>query len=127
MPPIKRGGLIISENKVWAPSTGRTLDGTFIGTLVGIKLKLQCTFIVLDQQDLRVVLDAVNKDFMSVEFLYPHEFARIDINPDPKSWFTQKRMYAGDVSYKVEQMDISDKGSLKSVKYSEVTVDLIEQ
>lgn len=108
MPPLK--SLEITKEKVWSSNTGRVASGLLVGDMVAIKYKLVCTFVCLDENDVKKVDAAVSPAFFNVKFRDPGS------NTD-----VTKRMYAGTPTYPIYSY------SNGRITYEGVAVDLIEQ
>lgn len=110
MPTLKKEGLTITKEKVWASNTGRAASGEMIGDLICIKYKLQCQWPPLSRADTVRIDRAVSPAFFTVTFTDPGSDARIT-----------RTFYAGTPIYPV----YSYAAGVKT--YSGVAVDLIEK
>lgn len=90
MPAPAHNGVTISSNKVWSSNTGRTTDGTMVGTLVCVKAKLEIKWPPLTMDQVATIENVVSNAgnaFVPVKYT------------DMKGTTVEKTMYTGDISY----------------------------
>lgn len=110
MPTLKKGGLVISKEKVWSKNTGRAANAEMIGDIVAIKYTLDCEWPPLSREEAAVIDAAVTPAFFDVTFTDPGSNSR-----------ATKKMYAGTPVYPVYSY-------VKGIKtYNGVKVTLIQK
>ena len=105
----KSNGMSITRNKVWSSNTGRTASGNMVGDLICIKYKLEITWAVSDFADAALIDNAVSSAF------FPVTFTDIDGSTVTRTF------YAGDATYPRYS------NFIRGVKYTNISVNLIEQ
>ena len=98
VPYIAQGGVKWSRNDIDAPNTGRTLDGLMHRGRVTTKIRLDITCKPLKASELRVVLNAIYPEYVTV------------IYDDPMYGRVTKTMYSNNnpASYLLPQPDGDD-------------------
>lgn len=56
------------HNKLWSTNTGRLDSGYFVGDLIAIKRKLNITWGPCTADDARMIKNAVNQQFVTIEY-----------------------------------------------------------
>ena len=82
---------IFNFPKLWGDDTGRSLAGTFNGTLRGIFPKLELTFKPMKQSELETIVRLIDTDYQQLTYYDPNKRATITI-----------KTYAGDYSYTID-------------------------
>lgn len=67
MPALKE--LTITEEKIWSTNAGRTLSGKYVGDIVAIKKKLQCTFVPSGYRESKLISEIAAKPFVTLEYM----------------------------------------------------------
>lgn len=110
MPTLKKNGLTITKEKVWASNTGRAANGEMIGDLVCSKYKLECEWPPLIQSEVSIIDAAISSAYFTASFIDPASGIRVE-----------KKFYAGTPTYPV----YSYANGIRT--YSGVKVSLIEK
>lgn len=61
----------LGHNKLWASDTGRNLQGTYTGTLVGIFPKLICSFRKLNKSEIEIIAPILDSATQTVVYYDP--------------------------------------------------------
>lgn len=112
MPTPAINGVTLSSNKIWSSNTGRTTDGTMVGTIIAIKHKMTIKWPPLTEAQAAAIESAVSN---KVNPFVPVKYTDMAGNEITKT------MYFGDPTY--TQYSWSD--GIRYIK--DVTVDGIEQ
>lgn len=59
-PPISADGLKESIEKIWSTNTGRTVKGKMVGTIVAKKIKLEISYKVLTEAQIKRISDVMD-------------------------------------------------------------------
>ena len=108
--PAHNGGITIKPEKVWAPKTGRALNGELLGDMVAIKDTIQIKWPPLSQSQIALIDSYLSQPFFTVSFVDPRTGS-----------FSTRTVYAGTPSYPVYNYVFGSK------IYQGVAVDLIEK
>ena len=68
VPYIAYGGLKWQRNGIDAPNTGRAIDGLMYRGRVATKIRLDVTCKLLEAEDLRVVLNTIQPEYVTVTY-----------------------------------------------------------
>lgn len=85
---------IFNFPKLWGDDTGRSLSGTFNGTLRGIFPKLEMTFKPMKQAELQSLVKLLDTDYQQLTYYDPYKEAVVTM-----------QTYTGDYSYTVNNTD----------------------
>lgn len=87
---------IFNFPKLWGDDTGRSLAGTFNGTLRGIFPKLELTFKPMNQTELQTIVKLLDTDYQQLTYYDPYKEATITI-----------KTYAGDYNYTIDNTTLT--------------------
>ena len=90
LPELKKEGLKISREKIWAAKTGRGSNAEMIGDIVAIKYHIECQWPPLTREQVALIDSLVSIPFFNITFMDPRTNARKTI-----------RAYAGTPVYPV--------------------------
>lgn len=110
LPFVKIKGLKWTKSDIDAPSAGRTMDGTMHRGRIASKIRLDLTFIPMKTQDIQGVLQALQPEFITVEY------------QDPLFGDRSVHMYAGNITSNLELVFDAN-----TQTWGEFTVPLIER
>ena len=68
LPYIEKGGIKWQRNDIEASDAGRTLDGLMHRGRVAMKVRLDVTCMPMETADLKIVLNAINPEFVTVRY-----------------------------------------------------------
>lgn len=85
MPYIRQKGIKWTRNDLDGPNAGRTMDGTMYRDRITGKVRLDITCLPLTSEDAAVVLNAINPEYVQVEYT------------DPMEGIVTKTMYANNI------------------------------
>lgn len=85
LPATKQDGYDVSYEPLYADGTGRTMNGTFSGTLIGIFPKITATFPIMSQANVRKIIAELKKPIISVTWydLSSNSFKTSNFYPSP--------------------------------------------
>lgn len=109
MPPIK--SLSINDEPIWSSKTGRTASGKMTGTIIAHKAKLNIVFAPMSSEQAELVRNAVHSAFFNVTYE--------NINGKLRT----AKFYAGSTNLNL----YGYAPKFKNIKYTDVSVNLIEQ
>lgn len=109
MPPVK--SLSIEDEPIWSAKTGRTANGKMKGSIIAHKDKLNIVFVPMSSEQAKIVKNAVSSAFFDVTY------EKVD------GTVRTAKFYAGPTNYTV----YSYADEFKKIKYTDVSVNLIEQ
>lgn len=81
---------VYSFNKLWGDDTGRSLSGSFNGTLKGIFVKIELTFKPMSQAELQTLVKLFDTAFQTFTYYDPYKEMIVDM-----------QTYTGDYSYTI--------------------------
>lgn len=76
--------LQVSHQTIDADSTGRNANGDMVRDIIAKKVKIDCVWGPLSNNEIKTLLNAVDRSFFSVTY------------PDPQKGITTKTFYVGD-------------------------------
>lgn len=108
----KQGGVVVTDEPIWAGNTGRSSTGKMIGDVVAWKTTIAVTWPPLSFSEAKKIRDAIkNADaFFTIKY---HDFSA--------STMTEKTVYAGNVPRTLYSLSAGHQ------RYSDITITFIEQ
>lgn len=105
----------VSYCKLWSSDAGRSLTGTYNGTLIGIFPKLSLTFKCSTESERKTLLSLLNKDFVNIKYW----------DTELGTWKT-KQFYFGDAENKIKKIySMTSSGNVSKSKYQNITIDAV--
>lgn len=108
-PPISADGLVEGKQKIWSTNTGRTVSGKMVGTIVGIKRKLEITYKVLTKEQVATISNAIDNktEWHTIEY-----FSAVD------NGVVSFTGYFGDNSYPIYGTSINGEVLVTGISFS---------
>ena len=94
-------------NKLWADDTGRNLDGSSVGTFLGVYPKLKLTFRELTQEELTTLAPILDAPNITCTYYDPVLNRLYDMDSYTGDWSTSFRNTFTNVANASESFDIS--------------------
>jgi len=106
MPTPKFNGFKVSHNKIWSKNSGRNGEGSWVGSIIAVKTKVEITWPVLDSSQISTISNIVDSTTA---------FHSIDYTNEKGVTQHIDNVYFGDGIYPILGMNINGKQLLEGV------------